>query len=548
MARDIFLNDDRSERRRRGVGLLVAASVMVVGLVVAMVAFYQNFVIDVPIKHVAVLIKKTGKDVENGDEIAPTPEHKGVQKELLREGRYIFKYTSYGWSWDVIPQVEINDNKLGVKIRLYGDDLPYGEFLAREEHQKGIVPGALKPGRYPINPHIERIEIHDPQVIEAGFKGVVTNLAGEIPTQPDHFAEDIGGGKLHKLIVKNGFRGVQTTTLDPGRYFFNPYEKRISQVDCRSQRFNLTAEGDMGFPSKDGFWVSLDGIIEFRVMPDRAAEVFVTYNEDTNGEKIDDEIINKVILPNARSFCRLEGSNKLGREFIQGDTRTQFQERFQEAMKLACEPLGIEIIQALITEIKPPEKIAEPVREREIAKQQLKQYEQQTIQQQSEQELAKQTALVTQRQALVKAEQDVVKIVFEAQRAQRVAIIEANQKLQVAQLELEAAKDKAEAITARGEAAADVVRFQNEAEAAGWKRAVEAFGGDGNKYAQYVLFEKLSAAYRSLMINTADSPIMKIFEEFGGQPTPQASNSTAPVIKASEDQELNRSASNKSKE
>lgn len=513
MSRGIFLEDDRPSRR--GIPVLIALGAVLFALIGGTVSFYKNFVINVPTKHVAILIKKTGIDLENTNEIAPTAEHKGVQKELLREGRYIFQYTSYGWDWQVIPQEEIEDGEFGVLVRLYGDDLPYGEFLAKKETQKGIIPGRLLPGRYAINPHVEKLLKFAPEIIEAGFKGVVINVSGEIPTKPEDFAVDLDGGDPHKLIVKDNFRGVQSTTLDPGRYYFNPYEKRISKVDCRSQRFNLAVEGDMGFPSKDGFWVSLDGIIEFRVKPDRAAEVFVTYNEDINGDKIDEEIINKVILPNARSFCRLEGSNNLGREFIQGDTRTQFQLKFQEAMQSACEPLGIEIIQALITEIKPPEKIAEPVRGREIAKQEKTQFEQQTIQQQSEQKLAEQTELIVQKQALVQAEQEVVKVVTEAQQKQEVAVTKANQDLAVAQFKLDAAADEAEAITARGEATAEVVRLQNQAVAAGWKRAVEAFGGDGNEYAQYVLFEKLSSAYRSMMINTADSPIMKIFESFG---------------------------------
>ena len=71
------------------------------------------------------------------------------------------------------------------------------------------------------------------------------------------------------------------------------------------------------------------------------------------------EIVNKIILPNARSFCRLRGSNHSGREFIQGDTRAQFQEDFQEAMAKTCDSQGVEVIQALITKIRPPEKIAE---------------------------------------------------------------------------------------------------------------------------------------------------------------------------------------------
>lgn len=524
MARSIFLEDDKPSRR--GVSFLFALGAVLFVLVGGLWTFYENFVISVPSKHVAILIKKTGKDLENGNEIAPTPEHKGIRQKVLSEGLYIFQYTSYGWDWEVIEQTEIEDGHFGVRVRLHGDDLPYGEFLATKENQKGIIPGVLRPGRYPINLRAEEVQTnHKPQIIEAGFKGVVTNLAGPIPQNDVDFFPAQNGEKPHKLIVKDGFRGVQATTLDPGRYYFNPYEKRISKVDCRSQRFNLAEEGDMGFPSKDGFWVSLDGIIEFHVRPERAAEVFVTYNDDRNGEQIDVEIINKVILPNARSFCRLEGSNKLGREFIQGDTRTQFQQRFQEAMQTACEPLGIEIIQALITEIKPPEKIAEPVRDREIAKQELLQFEQQTLQQKSEQELAKQTELIKQRQALVQADQEVVKFVTESQQKQEVAVTKANQELAVAQLKLDAAKDEAEAIESRGQAAAEVVQFQNEAEAAGWKRAVEAFDGDGNKYAQFVLFEKLSSAYRSLMINTADSPIMKIFESFGGE-TPSPTRDT----------------------
>jgi hypothetical protein len=43
-------------------------------------------------------------------------------------------------------------------------------------------------------------------------------------------------------------------------------------------------------------------------------------------------------------------------------------------MKSTCDDQGIEIIQALITTIKPPEKIADPVRRRQIALQQEAQY------------------------------------------------------------------------------------------------------------------------------------------------------------------------------
>lgn len=492
------------QARLSGPSLAAILLLAIVGVSVIW-TIYTSFRIDVGSGEMAILIRKTGLDITNGDEIAPTPEHKGIQREVLAEGRHF--YNPYTWSWQVVKQIEIAPGDMGIKISLTGDDLGYGDFLARvnekgEAITKGIMPGVLNPGRYPINPYLYAVEIQKPVTIAAGFKGVVTNLAAPLAEDPN------------VLLVKPGERGVQEATLDAGAHYLNPYMIRVDQVDCRSQRFNLGEEGDMGFPTKDGFWVSLDGAIEFRVVPEKAAEVYVLFNDSNNGPEIDKEIIETVIMPNARSFCRLQGSNSSGRDFIQGTSRTAFQEMFEKSMKEACQPLGIEVIQALVTKIRPPQQIADPVRQREIAKQQELQYQQQALQQESEQKLAVEKALVEQKQALVKAEQEIVKITTQAQQDQEVAITKANEKAAVAQLKLDATIDEAAAIEAKGKAAADVVRFNNEAEAAGWKKAVEAFQGDGQAYAQYVMYQKLSASYRKMMVNTADSPIMKIFESF----------------------------------
>jgi len=490
--------------RFSGPSLAAVLLLAIVGLSVIWTV-YTSFRIDVGSGEMAVLIRKTGLDITNGDEIAPTPDHKGIQREVLAEGRHF--YNPYTWSWQVDKQIEIAPGDMGIKISLTGDDLGYGDFLAKvnekgEATTKGIMPGVLNPGRYPINPYLYAVEIQKPVTIPAGFKGIVTNLAAPLAEDPN------------KLLVKPGERGVQEATLEAGTHYLNPYVTRVDQVDCRSQRFNLGEEGDMGFPTKDGFWVSLDGVIEFRVVPEKAAEVYVLFNRSDNGPEIDKEIVETIVMPNARSFCRLQGSNSSGRDFIQGTTRTAFQESFEKSMKEACQPLGIEVIQALVTKIRPPQQIADPVRQREIAKQQELQYQQQALQQESEQKLAVEKALVEQKQALVKADQDIVKITTQAQQDQEVAITKGNEKAAVAQLKLDATIDEAAAIEAKGKAAADVVRFNNEAEAAGWKKAVEAFQGDGQAYAQYVMYQKLSASYRRIMVNTADSPIMKIFESF----------------------------------
>ncbi len=497
------------------------------GLVLFAYVTYTQFRIDVPAKHFAVLTCKTGEDIENLEEVAPDENHKGLQRTVLTEGRYF--YNPYKWHWSVHKMVEIPRDKMGVRVRLYGDDLGYGHFVSTNETQKGIVKDVLKPGRYALNAitidgktkqlvsdkrtredYVEIIELWEPTVIPAGYQGVVTNLAGPMPE------------KANTLLVEKDKRGPQEETLQAGTYYLNPYMYRVNAVDCRSQRFNLSQlNQEMGFPSKDGFWISLDGIIEFHIKPERAAEVYVTYNDVNNdgptGSSIAEEIINKVIRPNARSFCRLRGSNSSGRDFIGGETRAAFQAEFRSAIQETCEKQGIEIVQALITRIKPPEEVRGPVRDREIALQELKQYNQQEKQQLQEAQLATQKALIDQRKRLVDAEREVVKLKTEATKRQEVAVAQANRDREVAEKKLEAARDQAEAILAQKGAEAAVITFANQAEAAGWQKSVEALGNDGEAFARYVLYQKLAPGYRSIMTNTADSPLMSVFDSFSGK-------------------------------
>lgn len=506
----------------RRIGMIIAGlSIPVAGIIAFVV--YSQFRIDVPARHFAVLTRKTGEDLDNDQELAPDDKHKGLQLAVLSEGRY-FK-NPYVWKWEVYPMLEVPRDKMGVRIRLYGEDLDYGDFLAKDEGDKGIVEAVLKPGRYAINAividkdskqvvgvprsksdYVEIIELWEPKIIPAGYKGIVTNLAGPMPQDPN------------VLLVEEGCRGPQERTLEPGTYYLNPYMYRINAIDVRSQRFNLSEGKDMTFPSKDGFPISLDGIIEFLVIPETAAQTYVTYNDVSNDSPGDsaiaEEIIAKVIMPNARAFCRLRGSNSSAREFIGGETRTAFQAEFQNAITETCKTQGIEIVQALITKIKPPQAIAQPLRAREVAAQELKQYTQQILQQQQEAELATENALIEQKKKLVEASREVVTLTTKAEEEQGVALAEANRDREVAEKKLAAAKDQAEAILAQAAAEAAVVGFENEADAAGWKKAVESLGNDGEAYARYVLLQKLAPGYRSIMTNTADSPLMDVFKNF----------------------------------
>ncbi len=536
-ARDDMLRRISSAGKIGSVVFLAVVSLL--GLAVWVFMFCR---IEVPSRMIAVLTRKTGQEIPNSIEVVAENDfgkYKGIQEKVLTEGRYF--YNPWNWDWDVVSQVEIPENRLGVRIRLYGDDLGYGNLIATDATHKGIAEEVLRPGRYPLNaivyeagstPEIDRhnyvelVELHEPVIIPAGFRGVVALLSAPLAENPN------------ELTVEAGKRGIQAKTLDSGVYYINPYVARVSLVDCRSQRFNLDTGGEMGFPSRDGFWVKLDGRIEFRVDPERAAEVFVTYNDATNDNgmdaRVEEEIIQKIILPNARSFCRLRGSDHSGRDFILGEKRLQFQEDFQQTLAKTCDEQGIEIVQALITRISPPQQIAEPVRQRQIATQEAEQYQKQIEQQMSEQQLRIEQELVARKEALVEVEQEVVTLTTEAQRTQEVAVIGAEQRKAVATTELAAAEDQAQAITALGQAAADVIGFENEAEAAGWAKAVEAYKGSGDEYARWVMLRKMAPSFRKMMVNTADSPLMEIFKDFNQTVPPVLTTEPGAIAQSNE--------------
>ena len=388
--------------------------------------------------------------------------------------------------------------------------MPTGQVLA-EPGQKGILREVLKPGRYPYNPYAETIELHDPVTVPAGFRGVVTLLAGREPKDPNVF------------LVEPGERGVQAKTLDPGTYYLNPYETRVSLVDCRSKRFNLNQEDEMDFLSSDGFPITLDGAVEFRVIPEKVAEVFVKYNEDDNGDAIDEEIIAKIITPESRSLCRIGGSKLTGGQFISGDDRERFQRDLVQSLTENCKKQGIEILAVAITSIQPPEEIATPVRAprgRQAGAVAVRSRRSSSSSPRRSCEV--QVVLAEQKKKLVEAEQGVVEKTTRAEQEQAVAVTLAEQKLKVAETQLEAAKDKASAIIAKAQAEADVIRFNNTAEVAGLAARVAAFDGDGAAMARNILIGKLAPSFRTILSNS-EGPLMELFGQFTGEPEPRRS-------------------------
>ncbi|MDD2237410.1 MAG: SPFH domain-containing protein [Kiritimatiellae bacterium] len=465
-----------------GCGSLLAGLIL---LLIVAVPFWVWFFwrLEVGPGEIAILIHKTGTDLPAGQILALTPEEKGIQQEVLSEGRYFFN--PYSWTWKKSPIVDIPAGKLGVQTRLFGDDLPHGRIIATE-HSKGIVREVLRPGKYRINPYAYAVQLFDAINILPGRVGVQTSLVGE-----DMLNSDLPADERNTFLVPEGLKGVLSNVLDPGSYYLNPYLYNVVEVNLQSQRFEMSGEDAITFLTLDAFTVTVEGTLEYSLMPEKAA--LLTHQV---GDM--EDILLKIILPPARGFSRIEGSKNPAKNYIMGDTRQQFQDNLEAHLKTQCGKWGVDIKSVLIRNITPPDEIAGIIRDREVAVQNAKKYEQQIEQAKSKAELTRQEMLALQNKEKVEADTARIRATILAKQEQSVRVTAAEREREVARLENEAAAAQAEAIMLTANADKEVIRLNNEAQTAVIRAQVDAFG-KGLFFARYVFYQRVAPKIHSIL-------------------------------------------------
>jgi len=485
-------------------------------LLLVLFVFWFVIRVEIPTNRLLVLVNKTGGVLpdelsdEFGDQVVLYPElvqaiaqktgrdeeairehYKGIQYEVRKEGRYF----PNPWTREarVIDTTIIGQSEVGVLIRKFGKPLPYPKTVATEPDERGPVAQVLNPGRHDVNLLAYDVQRFPAILIPEGHVGVVTLLSGTEPRVKNTYT------------IEPGEKGVQRETLPPGLEFFNPYLKRIDIVDIRSHKYDTVGDEAIYFPSSDSFTITIEGTIEWAIRPDRVAEVTVAYGDVQ-------DILNKVILPNARSIARIQGSKLMAREFISGKTRSAFQTRLLTELKEECWKQGIDIRAALVRDIQPPSEIAALISQREQADQEMERSTNRMEEAKSEALLVEQQEMADRNASIGDFRTKVVTVTKEAEQRKSVSITEASRALEVARLQLEAAEKEAAAIRSRGEAEAKVVLFGYQAKAEPLTKAVAAFG-DGMTYAQYFFLQKTAPAIQSIASNT-DGPFAEIFKEF----------------------------------
>ena len=500
-------------------GRLVAVVVMLVVAYIGYVVGVKRISVDQG--HVLVLMKKNGSKSLSGDQvIVPAPpkagtaeysqwekeygDCNGILEQVYPEGTY-FQFSPLDYERTVVPVsgeagAEIPTNKVGIVVKKFGKALDTGQVLAdMTRDQRGPLPIVLPPGRYNqyANPYAYEIKHVDPLVIDPGHRGVVTVMAGRPAAQANQY------------LVKSGEQGVQELTEPEGFRYVNPYEKRIRPISILSQRFQMSGADAIKFPSSDSFDVQMEGFVEWSIDPQQLALIYVEYGE---GGDLIEYLEEKVILPYSRSFCRVVGSQYMARDFISGDTKLKFQMEFEQKLRDACRKEGILVKQALVRNIEPPAAIKQPINEREIAKEQILQYDQQIKVARSGALLGAQEEMRLQNQDIGLANKEVVTVTKKAEQLAEVATTKAQQDLAVAKLKLQAAQKVADAMISRGKAEADVILLQRQAEAEPLARQVQAFG-NGDGFARYFFYQKVAPSVKTILTNT-DGPFGDMFKQF----------------------------------
>ncbi len=442
---------------------------------------------------IAVLIKKTGKNLPVERIIADSPEHKGIQLGVLSEGRFF--YNPYVWDWEILRATDIPAGQFGVLVRKFGKDLPGGKIIAPDESYKGIVRDVLGTGKHRINPYAYEIKLFDDIKIAPGHVGVVTALDGA----------DILTGGLRPPAADKGFlapagaKGVQADVLKEGTHRLNPFLFAVSIVNIQSQRFELSGGDAIMFLTLDGFPVTVEGTLEFNLNIEKVA--LLTHEV---GDM--EDIKQKLILPSARGFFRIEGSKKNATDFIVGETRQAFQDSLESFMKAVCKPWGISLNSVLIRDILAPQEIAGIIRDRELAVQDSKKFEQQIVQAKSQAELEKQKALAEQNRMKVAADTERIRQTITAEQGKVERTIAAKTELDVARVALEAARADAESLLTLAEAERKVIEAQNQANADVLRQQVSVYRSEAD-YVRAKLYEKTAPNIQSILTTDANGDL-----------------------------------------
>ena len=468
----------------------------------------------IPAGNVGIVTSKTGKELASGEILAADDDSKGVWRRVLGPGTY--RLNPEGYDVKIVNAINIPIGYAGVVTSLAGKQAMKGKFAGPGE--KGVLERILQPGLYYVNPRayqVDVVEIGMNQVSIVGKSGTVVltkaqstsanglaelqqnTLSAQSAKRASYMDANAGLGILKAEEAASSFSGVSRSAQKDGNAKRKELE-RLERLDRSRRKSGMSASAMCGkamagqvpppaqasdsvafgmnqfvqFPSSDGFAIMLDMTVEFELMPESISRIYMLYGDLP-------AVVSKIILPQILSVSRMKGSGYKAREFIDGEGRQKFQKEMTDELVKILGEKSILVRNAIVRHVEVPGDILQPIQETSIAKEQ-------DLTNKTQQDTAKKQALLNAELAMVdqlrrETEQETEKITATIAATMRkdVAGIAADAQLKVAEINLDAAKIRAEISRTKGEAEAKAQFLVENEKALGIKRRAEVFKEPG---------------------------------------------------------------------
>lgn len=469
----------------------------------------------IPMGKVGVVTSKVGKELPPGDIIAPDRESKGVWRQVLGPGTY--RLNPEGYDLAIMDAMNIPVGYVGIVTSQTGKPAAHGAFAKPGE--KGVMEEVLQPGLYYINPKVYQVDLMEAGINQVSIVGragtmvLTRNVVGTATKALDELQESVleqqqkrraayvsdNANLMTQEAVASNFTAAGARNRLAAGAASDAVQERMPQRVAKkvSSKGGAVAEDRadvllprsaaapsvdvplsdsvafgmnqfVQFPSIDGFQILLDMTVEFELLPENIARVYMLYGDLP-------AVVDKIILPQILSISRMKGSYYKARDFIDGEGRLKFQNEMTAELVKTLGERHILVHNAIIRHVEVPVEILAPIQAASEAKEQdlTNRERQNTARRQAE--LNTRLAKVDQLRKEVEQETDkkVATIVADTKRI--VAQLEADTKLAVAELDLERARIEAKTTQTLGEAQVKADFLVSNEEALGIRRRAEVF-------------------------------------------------------------------------
>lgn len=357
-----------------------------------------------------LIIKKFGSPLKDGRLIAVNGE-RGVQANVLTPG-WSFGWWPWLYNSESVKNIDIPEGKVGTVVANDGNPLPANEVYAdawespnkmidaetflKGNGCKGPQITVLPPGQYRYNPKLFAINMADCVDIPIGVVGVVRANAGKVYTNSVlvDSSETVNG--IH--MVPQGYKGIWTVPLLPGKYYFHPNAYQVIKIKTIKRVYTYTSskgaeantsnkkepEGDNSIQvrSSDSFTFPVDVRVAVMIEAQNAPYVVAKLGDpDGHVSGSEFELLEEsAILPSIRRILRNGAEKQKAIEYVNSRSiveSTAYEQFAKDMKKDMIDTEGLYLADIGLNRTEEGKQLLKTQTDKEIALQQQAQYQEQ---------------------------------------------------------------------------------------------------------------------------------------------------------------------------